>query len=254
MTLGGSWLRLIRTTLLVSVVVVSGCGGDDSDSAPADVVTDTGATVDSGAADTGTTVDSGAAKDTKPSVKCHPVQNTGCPTGQHCVWEGDTITCVEDGEHGVGEECGDGKGCKVGICVSVQGSDKSVCAPHCLANLECASGLCNKLTDSKGKVCDMNVQVEQCNPLNQKCPNPGDGCYPAANGFICLSSGSKESGQPCPDYNSCAPGLACVGKSGSSGGVCRKICVIGKANQTCDDITAECAPLLGSSTVGFCGS
>lgn len=248
----------LATALWLTLTLTVGCGSDDepADTSTADTaVTDSGTAggadtaADSGAADTGA-----AKKDTSSGVKCHPVNNTGCPAGQHCVWEGDVITCTDDGEHGAGEDCSDGKGCKIGVCVGVQGSDKSVCSPHCLADLECASSQCNKLTDSKGKVCDMGVTVAQCDPLAQNCSGAGQACYAGGQGFVCLAAGSVEAGQPCPEDNSCKAGHACVGKSTGSSGVCRKVCKIGGGSPSCDDITASCASLLGSATVGYCGS
>lgn len=239
----------------LSLSILAGCGSDSTDASTkseTNTETDAGSSDSSSASDAGATDSASTKKDAGPGIKCHPVNNTGCPAGQHCVWEGNAITCIDDGEHAAGADCSDGKGCKIGICVGVQGSDKSVCSPHCLANLECASGVCNKLTDSKGKVCDMGVQVAQCNPLVTGC-DAGKSCYAGGNGFVCMTQGAVEDGKPCPEDNSCAPGLACVGKSGSSGGVCRKICKMGGGLPACDDISSNCSSLLGSTSAGYCG-
>ncbi|MCO4761652.1 MAG: hypothetical protein KC502_09125 [Myxococcales bacterium] len=247
--------RFLPVAVTLAMALVA-CGSDPepTDQQASDASADAAAQSDGGQSDGGSTdTGSTAAKDTSTGIKCHPVNNTGCPAGEHCIWSGNSIVCEADGEHGAGEECGDGKGCKIGVCVGVQGSDKSVCSPHCLANLECNSGICNKLTDSKGKVCDMGVQVAQCAPFKKEC-DAGQSCYSGAQGFICLSNGKVEAGQPCPDDNSCLPGHACVGKSGSGNGVCRKVCKMGGGEPSCDDISTSCSSLLGSSTVGYCGN
>ncbi len=253
----------LTLALTLHVSALSGCGtttpdpaadsggsqadSNIGDSAGSDAAADGAATDATGTADAGTTK-----ADTGSSIKCHPVNNTGCPAGQHCVWEANSIVCTADGEHAAGADCTDGKGCKIGVCVGVQGSSKSVCSPHCLANLECASSICNSLQDSKGKVCDMGVQVTQCDPFGTGC-EVGKTCYAGGNGFVCMSVGDVEAGKVCADDNSCAAGLACVGKSGSGAGVCRKMCKMGGGAPSCDDISVTCASLLGSSTAGYCG-
>ena len=106
----------------------------DSTTAADSQAVDAGA-VDSGPVDTGP-VDTGPVDTGPTGPACHPTNPAKgpCPKGQHCVWSGDSLMCEADGEHAAGEDCEDGKGCKVGVCVKGE-SGKSVCAPHCLGNL-----------------------------------------------------------------------------------------------------------------------
>lgn len=237
-----------------------GCGGEETPGGGSASTSDgagAGSDAGGGALDATSGTDAGAgdtgSKDTGSSIACHPIKNTGCPDGQHCIYEGDTITCTEDGEHGLGEDCDDGKGCKVGICVGSQGGP-SRCANHCTSDLHCASQLCSQLQGSKGKVCDMGGDnLVACNPLDQDCKEPKTACYATPKGFGCLPSGDVEALGACAEDNSCAPGLACVGKSAGQDGVCRKICRQGGGQPACDGVTEGCSKLYGSPTAGYCG-
>lgn len=217
-----------------------------------------GGSSDGGSGDSGSG-DSAAANDASPgttdttnAIACHPVKNTGCPAGQHCSYEGDVITCVDDGEHGAGEACDDGKGCKVGVCVGSPGGEAR-CAPHCSIGLSCASGLCNSMQSSKGKVCDMGGDnLVACDPLKQDCAVASTSCYSTPKGFGCLNSGATNLKEKCDEDNDCKPGLACVGQSSTQPGQCYKMCKQGGGEPSCASVTAACSKLQGSSTVGYC--
>jgi hypothetical protein len=240
------WLEAI-TALAALTGLATSCADEPSDAGGvADgVAASDGAPADSGKTDSGKT-------DTGGGVACHPVKNDGCPSGQHCVWEGDTITCVDDGEHEAGEACDDGKGCKIGVCVGSQGGEAR-CSPHCTIGLTCASGICNQLENSKGKVCDMGGDnLIACDPLAQDCKTGGTACYSTPKGFGCLSTGSADVKESCTDDNGCKPGLACIGQSSTQPGQCYKMCRQGGGEPSCDSVTAACSKLLGSNTVGYC--
>ena len=232
---------------------VDGATAQDADGA---TTADSGAT-DSGQADAGP-VDTGAVDtgpvDTGPSgPACHPTNPAKgpCPAGQHCVWSSDVLVCEADGEHAAGEDCEDGKDCKIGICVKSD-SGKSTCAPHCLGNLDCDSNRCNNLESSKGKVCDMGEPPPaQCNPFTHNCDGAGQACYASTGGFVCKMAGKVEAGSPCPADNSCKKGLICVGKT-ASGGVCRQTCNQVKGTEPSCDVGVKCTPFEGSEFVGFC--
>jgi len=261
-------MHMWRSVALLAVMTSlgAGCGtaststgapkiGGDADATSVDTTTDTAsdtAPSDSGVQDAGTK-DSTPADADSGGPACHPTkpEQIPCPKGQHCVYSNSVLVCEDDGEHGAGEDCEDGKGCKIGICVQSEAGN-SACAPHCFGNLDCASKICNNLKDSKGKVCDMGEpSAAQCDPLAQNCSEPGEACFATNSGFVCKLAGNVASGSPCPEFSSCKKDLVCVGKS-SSGGVCQKIC-----NQAMDtgpncNIGVKCTPLLGSGTVGFC--
>jgi hypothetical protein len=242
-----------------ALLLIAGCGTDDSSStADGSASADTSASADSSSnvdatGDTATSeADANASADTS-TVVCKPASNTGCPTGQHCIYDGDTIACVDDGEHDAGEACDDGKGCKVGICVKPQ-SGESRCAPFCNADIQCASNSCNPLQSGKGKVCDMGGDnLVSCSVLTQNCKDAGKACYATPKGFGCLDAGKVAGAEACNEDNDCVPGYACIGKSTLQPGLCRKICRKGGGEPSCDSITAQCSSLFGDPVAGYCG-
>ena len=254
------WLAAAATTLAIGCSASGTTQGAplNGDAVAAAEVTDAasaadaGGTPDAGAPDAGPK-DSGP-PDTGPTPPaCHPVNPAKgpCPAGEHCVWSKDTLICEKDGEHAAGEDCEDGKGCKIGICVK-NDSGKSVCAPHCIGNLDCDSNICNGLEGAKGKVCDMGEPPPpQCNPFTQNCSEVGEACYSTPNGYVCKMAGKVATGSPCPEDNSCLKGSICVGKSSASG-VCRKICNQVKGSTPNCDVGVKCTPYQGSEFAGYC--
>ncbi len=259
--------RALRVSLL-ALTVTLGCGGeggaaatDAATGSAADSAThDGGAKTDSGASGDGGDGGSGATADASgdtqsaadTTVACHPIKNTGCPAGQHCIYDGDFIRCEDDGAHGLGEDCEDGKGCKVGVCIKPQ-SGESRCSPFCTSDVQCASGSCNALKTGKGKVCDMGGStLTPCDILSQDCQEPGMACYGTSKGFGCLKVGVAAGGEACSDENGCQKGFACAGLSGSGNGMCRKVCKIGGGEPSCESITAPCSSLNGSKIAGYC--
>ena len=204
------------------------------------------ATADSSASDT-------KASDAKADVvkpPCKPWDlpvDWNCPADTHCGYdESDKIACVANGEHAVGEDCADGKGCKIGMCVTSQ-NGKSACAPYCTSVAHCESSGCNKIVDKIYSVCDM-AKYEPCSPLAPKC-EAKQGCYLVSGGFGCATAGSTPAGEVCTQNTDCLPGLHCAGAAGGAKGYCRKICSL-TAPTGCDDVTTACSKL--SSSAGYC--
>lgn len=251
----------LRWTLPV-LLLAAGCGSDGGGGSTNTTGSDTSASGDSssGSDASGSGSDASAGDSTTSSdtadtstVACKPASNTGCPEGQHCIYDGDSIACVENGEHDAGEACDDGKGCKVGICVKPQ-SGESRCAPFCNADIQCASNSCNPLQSGKGKVCDMGGDnLVACSVLTQNCKDAGQACYSTPKGFGCLDAGKVAAGEACKEDNDCVPGYACIGKSTLQPGLCRKICRKGGGEPSCDSITAQCSSLFGDPVAGYCG-
>lgn len=187
-----------------------------------------------------------------PPAVCKPAGNTGCSEpGTHCGYDdADLIACVKDGAHGVGEDCADGGGCKIGACVQSQ-NGKTACAPYCVSDVQCDSNQCNKLEGKKGKVCDVSTYTP-CDLLAQNCADKTLACYDSPNGFVCLSKGSLAKDAVCDASNQCAVGLACVGASASSKGVCRQVCAFPSGAPACESVTVQCTSFPGSNKFGYC--
>ncbi|GEM_PF-2944438 len=248
---------ILLAVALTAVLGISACSDDTSDSDD----TDTASGSDSAAGnDTAAQSDAGSSAadigpaDTGPTkTPCKPYKKPGdydwgCPVGEKCVWETNGTKCVAAGTKTPGADCASAEECAVGTCVQ-NSAGKSRCSPYCLSDVQCSKGPCNKLSDSKGKVCDMGgPPPPQCDPIGQSC-DKGFACYSTPDGFICKSEGKVAHGQPCNADNECAKGVACVGKVGNSPGICRKICKKGGGEPSCD-AAINCASLGGS--VGYC--
>jgi hypothetical protein len=235
---------------LLPALVATACGGaSDASSTTATAndagttATDTGATM---ATDTTSAKDT-AGKDAKPAAKCNPYgELSGCPDAQHCVADDDGAwVCVDDGEHGVGEPCDDGKGCNVGDCVQTD-CGKSFCTPYCISLANCPVGAigCNELKGKPGKVCSLADECENCDPFAQAACGPKKGCYDGSSGFTCKDAGSAQLAESCKSSDDCAPGLTCQGS------LCRKYCQANKNPPGCNKPETACPKI--SATVGYC--
>jgi hypothetical protein len=196
-----------------------------------------------GAADSGA---QGGGEDSGGGVDCDPYKNTGCPEPQHCIFDSGGTACVDDGAHGLGEDCSDGGGCIEGICVQSQ-NGSSLCSPFCVSAGSCASKSCNGITGEKYKVCDM-ASYTGCDPLGAGCATAGQGCY-WQGGFVCLQAGATALGEACSSANDCEPGTTCWANK------CRKICKIpatGNAGPEtgCESIVTPCSSF--TSSAGYC--
>jgi hypothetical protein len=224
------------------------CGGENSTTAATSSTTDAAATAaDATDAGTTTTAKDVAGKDAKPQAKCNPYgELSGCPDGQHCIADDDGAwVCADDGEHGAGEPCDDGKGCSVGECVQTD-CGKSFCTPYCISLANCPLGSlgCNELKGKPGKVCDLADECENCDPFAQAKCGVKKGCYDGSSGFTCKDAGAAAAGEACKTADDCAPGLTCQGN------LCRKFCHADKNPPGCNKPETACPKL--SATVGYC--
>ena len=244
-------------SLLCLALILSACGSSKAASSAAQP--DVATLADTAVADSSSATDLVKVDIAKDIVKaevatapCKPAGNTGCTeAGTHCGYdEADMVACVKDGSHAVGEDCSDGSGCKVGLCVQSQ-NGKSACAPYCVSDAQCDSNQCNKLDGKKGHVCDVTTYTP-CDLLQQNCADKTQACYDNPNGFVCLAKGSMQKDDLCDQSNDCASGLACIGASVGSKGVCRKVCAFPSGAPTCDSVTIQCTSLLGSNKFGYC--
>ena len=253
------------------LVAVTACGEEAKPAAAA--TTDSAATADSvaggdtsAASDTGPADASGASDamgdsspsaDAKSDVKadatkapCKPWDDPvdwNCPADTHCSYDDtDKIACVPNGTHGKAEDCSDGKGCTIGMCVTAQNGNQG-CAPHCTTDGHCDSGSCNKIEGKTYSTCDV-AKYTACNPMASKCP-AGQGCYLITGGFSCLKAGTGISGDKCIGNSECSPGLTCAGASPGGSGLCRKLCNTSPPTG-CVDVTTPCSKLTAS--VGYC--
>ena len=258
------WNALL--TALLAALITASCGGESADTpAGNDAGSSSGASSsgssssggasggDAGAEDSGGAVDAGL-EDTGPTTPpCKPFKKPGdpdwgCPAGQKCVWGATASECVPAGTKPAGAKCDNPDECAVGICISNAAGDAR-CSPFCISDVQCTKGPCNGLQSGKGKVCDMGGDpVPQCNPLSQSCAG-AQGCFYTPDGFICLSPGGVADGGKCAADNDCKKGSVCVGKSGSSAGICRKVCSTAGGTPKCD-LGVNCSKLGG--TVGYC--
>ena len=206
------------------------CGGP-ADAGP----TDAGPSVDTGGTDSaGTPDDAPAAGDAGPT-SCDPVLQTGCGTGQRCVWRilADTpesigeLACVPDGTVAEGDPC------TIGPVGAATGFD------DCQGGLTCAGGTCAticELVDPEScgttGACTRyaglfangdddpiaGACVPTCDPVTQlrgdgsSC-GPGQGCYwlqgATSTTFACAGAGSTAVGATITGSvyaNSCVPG------------------------------------------------
>lgn len=238
----------------------SAAGTDAASGATGEVAAaaDSAATADAAKAaqDAATPAADVAAKPDTASTKppCKPWDSPSdwnCPNGSHCAYDdNDAIACVKDGAHGMGEDCGDGGGCKIGICVTSQNGSQA-CSPFCTTEVQCDSNSCNQINGKKYKVCDV-AKYTACQPINAKCP-ASQGCYLlGSQGFVCVAAGSKGKGESCKANYECAPGYTCTGISdtSTSTGLCRKVCSTGGGPTGCLDPTTPCSKL--AMGYGYC--
>ncbi|MSQ82841.1 MAG: hypothetical protein EXR77_07985 [Myxococcales bacterium] len=241
-----------------SGAVDSGAAGTISEAGNATAVSDGGATADSAVVDAAKVdtvkVDTVKVDTAKAPAPCKPwdapADWTNCPADTHCGYDDmDAVACVANGKHGMGEDCSDNLGCKIGICVTSQNGSQN-CSPFCTVDGQCDSNSCNKITGKNYKVCDVAKYVS-CVPVGGKCP-ANQGCYSLGSaGFVCVGAGTKAKGEACKVSYDCAPGYTCVGDSGTSTstGLCRKVCKTSGVSG-CVDPTTPCSKI--GEGFGYC--
>lgn len=239
----------------------SGCGEEAKPAAAATgdatASSDLAAKADTAPSDTAAADSTGDTADAKADIKadttkapCKPWDDPidwNCPPDTHCSYDDtDKIACVANGAHGKAEDCSDGKGCSIGMCVTAQNGNQG-CAPHCTTDGHCESGSCNKIEGKTYSTCDV-AKYTSCNPMASKCP-AGQGCYLITGGFSCLKAGTAVSGDTCTSNSDCSPGLTCAGASAGATGLCRKLCNTAPPTG-CVDVTTPCSKL--ANGVGYC--
>ncbi len=237
-----------------SLVAFSGCGSSAAASATAnDAQVLDGPVSDTKAADAkvGATGDT-AGKADSTKAPCKPWEaaiDWNCPADTHCGYdESDVVACVPNGSHSIGEDCADGAGCKIGLCVTSD-NGTSACSPYCTVESQCDSNTCNKIQGKKYSVCDV-AKYTSCAPLTPKCPS-GQSCYDYGSlGFVCANAGSLQNGEACVSNAECAPGYTCAGAAGSTSGLCRKLCSTTAKPNGCDDPSTNCSKL--GAGAGYC--
>ncbi|MSP91983.1 MAG: hypothetical protein EXR79_09330 [Myxococcales bacterium] len=205
----------------------------------------------------------GAAKADAPTpdgaapAPCKPwVQPDSCAAGTHCGYdEIDVMACIADGPHGAGEDCGDNKGCSIGMCITDTDSGAQRCAPHCATDVHCDSNQCGTVTGKKYKVCSLpKVAVPTCNPFTQNCTDKTKACvvkqdFP--NGGCISKGGTAEKGDACEQSGNCKPLLYCAGAAAGGSGVCRTLCKTAGASG-CEPVTVQCVPVQKGGAYGYC--
>ncbi len=245
----------IRIGLLATAATLALAGCGSSTSTPS-AASDSQGSLDTASsdtkADTNTTKTDTTVKADTTKAPCKPWETPtewNCPADTHCAYdENDVIACMPNGSHGVGEDCADGGGCKIGLCVQAS-NGASACAPFCTTESQCDSNTCNKIQGKKYSTCDV-AKYTSCAPLTPKCPT-GQSCYLLGNlGFVCSNAGTLQSGEACVSNSECAPGLTCAGAAGSTNGLCRKLCSTTSQPNGCDDPSTNCSKL--GSGAGYC--
>jgi hypothetical protein len=178
-----------------------------------------------------------------------------CDGGSKCAFLDGGRTCILDGTLTEGQSCaGAPVGCKRGLACTFLSSDGgSTCARFCRVDSDCGSPqkcyvtLVLPDTNERPLVCADPPMT--CDPLQQDCVNPTEGCYPGSSGPGCFPAGMLQLGQSCTYSNDCAKGTACSGPSGAT--ACRKLCAYDGGTPSCS-AGGTCTRLVSSQTVGVC--
>lgn len=158
--------------------------------------------------------------------ECDPF-GQDCPEGEKCVpyassggtWDANKCVMVT-GSGSAGDPCTYAGSIEATddcdpttLCwdvVDVEGVPTGVCTEFCTGTPD--DPLCPEQTScviaNEGSI---NLCIESCDPLLQEC-GPGQGCYWAGDDFVCLFAPEEPlaDGEPCGQFNDCAPGSWCV--------------------------------------------
>jgi hypothetical protein len=212
----------------------AGCG-DPQASSDADAIPDTSA--DSS--------DDSASPDTGPApASCNFILNEGCGDGEKCSFPtsgASKAECMPAGTKAVGDECSGVGECVEGVCISLNDTDQ-LCYAFCKTIAHCNMDACLELQDSPYKVCDLDVEYETCDLLQQSCTKPGQACYVTTDGAVCLPAGTADIDEDCDGVSDCAPGGVCINSR------CKAVCDKNDDNP-CGDFK-PCANYYGGA--GYC--
>jgi hypothetical protein len=184
--------------------------------------------------------------DTIPVTPCDPVDDTGCPAGEHCRLGEEARTLCLAPEPPVAARCSVGSCAPGEACADVEGylECRPVCrldAPDCPAPATCSHAL-----DA-----DFGVCVAPCRPFPEDgiddCPDGACAPVLAAPFPICVGLGAARLGDDCTETR-CGRALACL--SADDGVLCRAMCRLGEdalcpAPQVCSGEVAD-------RGLGFC--
>ncbi len=247
-------VKWTQTALSLVLVVMTGCGGDDTIGPPIDSSIVDGTTIiDGGSMDSGIAMDAGA--DAAPvdsgaptcSGDCDPREGAACGDAGACALAGEAPLCAETlGTKAAGASCEAVDDCLPGLaCFMRAGS--GVCADVCCPNEEtcpegqrCSgAGILVDGTETEWwscvgpRMCDVLDPMEAC--------ERGEGCYIVSpeGDTDCLRAGSGEAGASCVEQNDCAGGYFCAGVTD---GTCARICEIGSTSgpRACPDGEGNC--------------
>ena len=175
------------------------------------------------------------------NVPCSPSAQTGCSSGQRCVWSGSAAVCtsVGPGTRGAScfsENCGAGLGCD---------ATTDICRRYCSRDSDCGFG--SRCALELSGTSSVKMCTEACDPTFSPsgCPS-GLGCTVVATGLVseatdCRDMGTGTSGASCSQPDDCFSGYTCAG------GSCRKLCEL---NSSCS--TGACQRVTGWNTWGVC--
>ncbi len=221
-----------------------GCG----DRAPRpDESLDTGV----GDADAGT-VRSAVRADAGPT-SCDPIDNSGCPDEQDCVWvpHQNDLQCTEvSSRAAVGEPCQ--AACEMGsACVRLPKTSVGRCLEICRPSAkgeDCSLGgsesVCATLdgTDPAYGVC---LPYVSCDPLMDACPRDSV-CSLLQGGVLgCARSGSGTAYTACSGQRPCGRGLLCLNVAGGEGERCYEPCDASAMASGCTTENSRCRPIHG---------
>lgn len=165
--------------------------------------------------------------DRQGSALCtDPIENTECPEGEKCMpIAGRFSQCVEEGELGPGEECGQDLGsCIEGhMCASSGGP--STCMRVCDYDADTGCDPFDICLGIEGvERWGLCLTFELCEITNMSAECPADRvCIPidiaeGCENYRCYPSEGIQEDEECTYLNSCDHGLLCVG-------TCKKICI-----------------------------
>lgn len=264
-------MRMLRSVRLfvVAGALSLGCSSSSPepqlDAGPTDLgstdtgtVTDHGTVTDQGSPDTGSAATCGGTLGA-----CNVVTNANCAVGQGCYAGrnadgGVGASCAPAGSHGWGEACSSANGCREGFaCLGTPGACVKLCCQNDNAS-------CRDETHGgrPGAVCAGTVngsdirtcmEISSCDVYatgSNRCPvdRPrcdiiaSDGttnCFPQEAG---AAPGAE--GTACCSNNRCQPGLVCVPRDTTMGGVA---CVAAMPNRVC---RRACNPTLTGADAG----
>ena len=179
-------------------------------------------------------------------VHCDPVEDTGCPPGEHCrLGDGGRKACL-DQETVTDVACTPGSCVPGEACARVEGY--LACRPVCtLVDDACPDGtVCSYALDETHGVCVGPCRVFPSEPI-EDCP--AGTCAPILGlPFpVCMAVGEARSGEACREVR-CGRALACL--EAEDGIFCRPLCEAGRDDQC--PAPWVCSGEVAERDLGYC--